>query len=463
MNEGSEWIHYGAGMVYMRKQCYKDAANEFHKTLDINPSYANSYVQLGILNKKNGEKYAAKCFFNEALKLDPENEEANFQLGLYSLVDGELDDAKKRISLILKSNPLHIEAKINLAVVFGRKGDFVQGQALIEDVYALSRTHRDGFARLGWIKAATKDWPGALKLMTRDLKSERLSPTLQLNLARVYGHLGDFETAVDLIEEAYSQNKSLKDGYAKLGWIKAESQDWISAFGFMIKDYEKGRMSSKWQINLSMIQIFKGEYEGSVKLIEALYTDDKRVTDGYARMGWAHFLSSGNEQKLEFFIEKDVRLDRLSVEGKIISAIAMSIHGKLIPARILMDTLYSENSFLRDGFALMGWPLIEKGKLKAGITLIEKDYRLNRLSHIWKINYAYQLAKIGQAQKARALFNEVMQVENSRQEFCIGFQLKPSKIIKKSDLIQMIENAERFHCCRHRERNDEHEDNRIWR
>ena len=69
---------------------------------------------------------------------------------------------------------------------------------------------------------------------------------------------------------------------------------------------------------------------------------------------------------------------------------------------------------------------------------MNKDYRLQRLSTVWQINYAYRLACVGQSQKARALFNEVMEIEPNRLEFRIGFQLCPLETMTKYQFQQMI-------------------------
>ena len=54
MNCGSEWIYYGAGMVYKKNRHFKEAEEKFRYLLAIYPSYGNAYVQLGFIRKNEG-------------------------------------------------------------------------------------------------------------------------------------------------------------------------------------------------------------------------------------------------------------------------------------------------------------------------------------------------------------------------------------------------------------------------
>ena len=118
-----------------------------------------------------------------------------------------------------------------------------------------------------------------------------------------------------------------------------------------------------------MILVFNGEYDKAIKLIEDLYSDDKDAKDGYAKVGWACYLSSGDEQSLRNLVEKDASLNRLSDNGKKIRAYAMSMHGELSSACDLIDSLYAENYHLKDGYAVLGWSQIQKGKIQRGLHL----------------------------------------------------------------------------------------------
>lgn len=506
MNTDSDWIKYGVGMVYMRKRRYQSAEDEFNELLAKNPSYGYAYAQLGYIRKYAGKKEESIVLFNKAIKHLPDEEMGIYQRGLMHVECEKFDDALDQFSKVLGLNPVYADAILNIGFVYGRKGDFEQAEkllkvayqkdanikdgfarlgwikteakewfgaaeimnrdykegrlspgwqvnlaqvygrtgemdraiSLIEDAYSINTDLKDGYARLGWIKATVRDWEGAFDLMNRDMEMNRISPVWQVNLAQMLGRKGEWNRGIQLIKQAYASNLGLKDGYARLGWIKTEAQDWHDTISLMAEDRKQKRLSSGWQSNLARILVFNGEYDNALNIIEDLYLRNREATDGYAKVGWACFLSCGDEQTLRNLVEKDADLNRLSDLGIRIRAWENYVRGDLISAEILMESLYSEAPVLKDGFAVMGWLIIEKGDLKTGIILMEKDYQLQRLSPVWRINYAYQLAKAGQIQKAQGLFAEVIDLEPHREKFRIGHHLCPIETMTKSQFQKMM-------------------------
>jgi tetratricopeptide (TPR) repeat protein len=63
MNDNSDWIQFGIGMVNMRKERYETAENQFKALLIKNPSYGFAYAQLGYLRKRKGKLDEANPFF----------------------------------------------------------------------------------------------------------------------------------------------------------------------------------------------------------------------------------------------------------------------------------------------------------------------------------------------------------------------------------------------------------------
>jgi tetratricopeptide (TPR) repeat protein len=256
--------------------------------------------------------------------------------------------------------------QLHFAQMIGRKGEFDFAMEIIDRAYSKDKDLKNGFARLGWIKTEEQDWSGAFEIMDRDWEGKRLSPIWQLHFAQMIGRKGEFELAIRMIEEAYTVDTDLKDGYAKLGWNKTESRDWNGVFDLISMDDDRNRLSSGWKANLAMAAVFVGKSNHAIDIIEDLYSRDELSTDGYAKIGWATYLSSGDEKRFKKFIDKDAFLDRLSVEWKKILASAIALNGDLTGACNLIESLYSLNANLKEGFAVIGWLLIEKGEKRRG-------------------------------------------------------------------------------------------------
>ena len=134
MNPNYDWIHYGAGMVYMKKRRYKEAEEKFNALLAINPSDGNAYTQLGLTNKIKGSKEEAGLFFKKAIDTGFGNVAVHFQLGLLHMEEGRHDAAMNCFSEALQQNPDHINAILNLANIHTRQADYDRARALLEKI-----------------------------------------------------------------------------------------------------------------------------------------------------------------------------------------------------------------------------------------------------------------------------------------------------------------------------------------
>ena len=577
MKTNFDWIQFGAGMVNMRNRRYKAAENQFKKLLSRNPVYGYAYAQLGILKKRIGKLDEANSFFNKAIihlpdqgigiyyrgvvyvelesfdsalnqfeklfELNSSNIDAMLNMALIYGRKGNYDEAKKIITGVYdkdadkkdgfsrlgwikaedkdwsnaheimnrdwESKRLSPGWQVNFAQMVGRKGEFSRAMELIDKAYSANPDLKDGYARLGWIKTETQDWSSALDLMNKDSKLDRISPAWKVNLAQLYGRCGKWEIAIELIDKAYSANPDLKDGYARLGWIKTETQDWSSALDLMNKDSKLDRISPAWKVNLAQLYGRCGKWEIAIELIDKAYSinpdlkngyarlgwiktenqkwcdaidimekdvfydriswfwkinlailfvflgkidiaaneidrvykQSNNATDGLAKVGWCSYLYSNDDTLFFDYLNRDMKLARLSFVGEKLRAVAMCINGRYEELEILIGSIYRNNQNDKNGFAVIGWQLIKMGKSNKGMYYMEKDYSLKRLSTEWKINYSYQLAKGGNYKKAQLLFKEVLR-EKIIKSINVGYQIYPEKRYDISDFKKMIGLAE---------------------
>ena len=420
-------------MLHLNKGSILIAEEIFNDILASSPSYGHAAAQLGFMRHYEGSIEAAKLFFDKALDNLPDDEMGFFHRGLIQTKTRDYEEAEKSFLKVLELNPLRFDAILNYAGVIGRMGDFGKAEKIITEAYRKDENLKNGFAWLGWIKAENDDWAGAIKIMNRDYKEGRVDPWWVVNIAMMFGRVGDWNEAVTLIKKAYELDNFLKDGFAKLGWIKAESRDWKGALHLMVKDYKMNRISLGWIHNLVTMQVFTGDHLGAVDFIDEWYKSNRSAFDGYSRLGWSHYHATGKTHILKKFIKKDIKLNRVSIEGKLIKSWAMCLDGDLESSKENMSTIYNENLIINDGFAVMGWLLIRMDDFGSGLELLDYDYRKSRISNIWKVNYSYQLLKNKQIEKAISLFNEVVKEEPNKNKFRIGFQILPEKIMSKND------------------------------
>lgn len=281
--------------------------------------------------------------------------------------------------------------QIAVAQWHGRQGEFAAAARQIDDAYARQETVRDGFARLGWIQAEANDWPGALEMGQRDESARRLTPGWKINLAQLYGRCGDFVRAAELIDEAYSQDAALQDGFTRLGWVKMEQGDCRSALDLARRDEAGGRLTPGRKVNLAMLYGRQHEFEHAVALIEAAYRDDDSLHDGYTRLGWKK-RETGDLAGALALAAKDEAMGRMTPQGRTLLALIHGHLGDFDNGAKCIESAYAQDASVNDGFAALGWVKVERGDVAAGLDMMRRDIELDRITAAWRQNFDRLLA-----------------------------------------------------------------------
>lgn len=70
-DERNEVAHYDMAVACCKTGDYKKASDEITRAIQLNPRYANAYVQLGAIKAKLGDLTGSERAYLKALELDP--------------------------------------------------------------------------------------------------------------------------------------------------------------------------------------------------------------------------------------------------------------------------------------------------------------------------------------------------------------------------------------------------------
>lgn len=140
---------------------------------------------------------------------------------------------------------------IVLAQAYAIIGDIVIAKKLVEKAYNLQPSIKDGYVRCAWYYfhhfLNGKDLGLMTDMMTKDLKAGKISPYWKLNLARGYADNGEIEKAEMLVDQAYSDDSLLKDGYASLAFSRHNHSPILEKFRLIEKDLNADRLSDNYR------------------------------------------------------------------------------------------------------------------------------------------------------------------------------------------------------------------------
>ncbi|WP_027388950.1 FkbM family methyltransferase [Chrysiogenes arsenatis] len=158
-----------------------------------------------------------------------------------------------------------------LAMLHGSTGEAAQ---LVEGAYRQDSTLMDGFSRCAWPffwpqkkYSILHDW------MRRDEVGKRMSPEWKLKYALVRANIGLPHDSVDLIESAYLENPSLKDGFYQLAnhhYIPLKNYQ--TSIDFCLKDLNQNRLSQVGQAALFKLYLMTGKFDHALEILHIIDT-----------------------------------------------------------------------------------------------------------------------------------------------------------------------------------------------
>ncbi|MDH5541896.1 MAG: tetratricopeptide repeat protein [Nitrospinota bacterium] len=115
MEEENPLTLYLAGEAFLRQRMFKDAAENFEKSIEIYPSEIRSYNSLGICYRHLNEPKRSVDYYQKALQIDPKDFNVHYNLGKAFTALKDVRKATDSFQTALNLNPDLREAKEAIA------------------------------------------------------------------------------------------------------------------------------------------------------------------------------------------------------------------------------------------------------------------------------------------------------------------------------------------------------------
>jgi tetratricopeptide (TPR) repeat protein/uncharacterized membrane protein YgcG len=185
----------------------EEAATEYKKTLELDPTSKVSRVSLADLYRASGEAEEALALYNEQLAADPKDRAARAGKVISLLDLSRADEANKELEAALAEEPRNLPLLSGAAYWFAAHGNY-------EKAFDLARRAVAVESRYTWAQIALAHSYLGLK---QPLDAERAMryarqfgkfPTLNYELANVLSAMGFYDEAADVLRETFD----IKDG-----------------------------------------------------------------------------------------------------------------------------------------------------------------------------------------------------------------------------------------------------------
>ncbi|HVH05105.1 MAG TPA: tetratricopeptide repeat protein [Myxococcota bacterium] len=133
------WVHNNLGVAYRERGEVARAEQHFRRAVEIRPSLAPAWVNLGNLRLREGDLEAAIAAYREALRSLPDAFEVQYDLGLALARAGRITEALPHFEAAVRIHPSDRTAHVALARTYRRLGDPARAASHEEIAAALER------------------------------------------------------------------------------------------------------------------------------------------------------------------------------------------------------------------------------------------------------------------------------------------------------------------------------------
>jgi tetratricopeptide (TPR) repeat protein len=164
-------MYYNLGRQLASKGQDEKAEAQLKISIEKDPDFKKSRVELGLIYKKTGRQDLALAEFEKAKQIDPKDHEALYQVAVVSLRTGKLEDATGLFGELLAEFPEREELALGAALAakyLGREEEYRKGREAAAKLFPADARY---IYEMGVVADSQKDLPVAAELYRRALEA----------------------------------------------------------------------------------------------------------------------------------------------------------------------------------------------------------------------------------------------------------------------------------------------------
>jgi len=247
------------GIVLFDQGKYKESELKIKNAIQEDPSIAEPYYYMALLNEK-GKKYKAmRASLLETVKLDSEKTKAKLKLAKVHLLFNDLDASSKEIESVLAKNPEQLDALAIKSSLLMRQKKIKGALIIIDEILKKDSEHIEAISLKTVTLIKQKDFDQALALLT---------PALQKNSDNISLHLLKIQ-----IDSQKNDTDAVIADYEKLVEMKPDN---VQIKLTLAKVYQTAKKPKKAEEILNqLIQDNPRQINLKIALLNFLYASDE--------------------------------------------------------------------------------------------------------------------------------------------------------------------------------------------
>ncbi len=262
---------YNQALAFSNGGDYDTAMKEYKRAIEIYPHFVEAYNNLGEIYSRIGETDKAISTYKRALEID-KNDRVLLNLGVEYYNRSNYSASIPYFNESVALNPNFIEGNFYLGMTYYNLKNYQLAEKALSKTVKIDKKHLKANYLLSYIYYEWKQYKKTIKCLDniRDIADDKLFVNKYYGFC--YYHLGDYDRAIEFLSLAmessprYNKFKSYLKSLTYENRIR-EIGDLDKRIGEMEEKMMKERPSIREYSHLSMLYIFKGEFQKAENLL----------------------------------------------------------------------------------------------------------------------------------------------------------------------------------------------------
>jgi len=224
-------INYHLGDAFWNKQKAGEAIFHYKMAIKLNPDYALTYNNLGIILGSEGKTEEEFSHYKMAIKINPDVAEAHYNLGNVLNLKGEMKEAISHYKMAIKINPDYASAYNNLGNALGKQGKFSEAISHHKMAIKINPEYAQAHDNLGFALGAEGNNEEAISHFKMAVELKPDFAQAHNNLGFALGAEGNNEEAISHFKMAVELKPNFAQAHNNLGFalgVEGKTEEAIS-------------------------------------------------------------------------------------------------------------------------------------------------------------------------------------------------------------------------------------------
>jgi tetratricopeptide (TPR) repeat protein len=277
------------GTVYMAADNIDAAQRAMELAVEINPSLAESRVNLGNIYLRKDRLDNAIYEYRRALEINSSDGKVYHNLGNAYLQKEWTNDAMGAFEQAIRLEPNYVDAYISLAVTYGQIGLFSKAQQMLKEAASIDPGRSEIYVRRGDIYFQSQQYDKALEEYNTALRINRSEAAAHFGTALCYNKLGMPKNEIQSYQQALKIEPDLFAARANLGNAYFAQKDYYKAIKQYLACIRIEPDNATIHYNLGAAYSNLEKYTEAAPYYEKAIELQPQMTDAHRNLGYAYY------------------------------------------------------------------------------------------------------------------------------------------------------------------------------